>query len=90
MLCYLSPQLCPTLCDPVTVALQAPRSMVILQAGILEWVACPPPGDPPNPEFEPRSPASQADPSPSEPPGKPFFRTTVFRCLDQAKTHIPR
>ena len=31
-------QLCPTLCDPWTVACQAPLSMGILQAGILEWV----------------------------------------------------
>ena len=65
VLCYLSPQLCPTLCDPVTVALQAPRSMVILQAGILEWVVCPPPGDLPNSRIEPRSPALQEDSLPS-------------------------
>ena len=37
----------------------------------LEWVACPPPGNLPNPEIEPRSPALQADSLPSEPPGKP-------------------
>ena len=32
---------------------------------------CPPPGDLSNPGIEPRSPALQADSSPSEPPGKP-------------------
>jgi len=32
---------------------------------------CPPPGDLPNPEIEPRSPTLQADSLPSEPPGKP-------------------
>ena len=32
-------QLCPTLCDPWTVAIQAPLSMGILQARIPEWVA---------------------------------------------------
>ena len=32
---------------------------------------CPPLGDLPNPEIEPRSPASQADSVLSEPPGKP-------------------
>ena len=32
---------------------------------------CPPPGDLPNPETEPRSPALQADSLPSESPGKP-------------------
>ena len=31
----------------------------ILQARTLEWVACPPPGDLPNPETEPRSPVLQ-------------------------------
>ena len=34
---------------------------------------CPPPGDLPNPETEPRSPALQADSLPSEPPGKLIF-----------------
>ena len=33
----------------------------ILQARILEWIPCPPPGDLPNPGTEPRSPALQAD-----------------------------
>ena len=32
-------QSCPTLCDPWTIACQAPLSMQILQARILEWVA---------------------------------------------------
>ena len=34
-------QSCLTLCDPLTVARQAPLSMGILQARILEWVAMP-------------------------------------------------
>ena len=43
-----------------TVALQAPLSMGILQARILEWVAMPsPPKDLPKPEAEPKSPALQ-------------------------------
>ena len=45
--------------------------MGILQASIPEWVACPPPGDLPNPGIEPRSPALQADSLPSASPGKP-------------------
>ena len=32
-------QLCPTLCDLMDIARQAPLSMGILQARILEWVA---------------------------------------------------
>ena len=42
-----------------------------VQARILEWVACPPPGDLPNPGIEPRSPTLEADSLPSEPTGKP-------------------
>ena len=59
---------------PRTIAHQAPLSVGILQAGILEWVAMPwpPPGDLPNPGIKPRSPASFLVHSlPSEPPGKP-------------------
>ena len=47
-------QLCLTFCDPMDC--NPPGSSVhgILQARILEWVACPPPGD--LRETEPRSP----------------------------------
>ena len=47
-----------TLCDPMDCSL--PHSSVhgILHARILEWVAIPPPGDLPNPDIEPVSPAS--------------------------------
>ena len=45
----------------------------ILQAGILEWLPCPPPGDLPDPGIEPGSPVLQADSLPSESLGKyPF------------------
>ena len=71
LLCLVA-QLCRTLCDPGTVAHQAPLSMGFSQARILEWVAIPSPGDLPDPGIEPRSPALQADSSPSEPPGKPI------------------
>ena len=47
-------------------------SMGILQARILEWSPCPPPGDLPNLGIEPESPALQADYLPPEPSGKPF------------------
>ena len=52
---------------------QAPLSMGILQARILEWVAMPSFGDLPNPGIKPRSPALQADSLPSEPPRKPHL-----------------
>ena len=45
--------------------------MGILQARIVEWLPCPPPGDLPNPGIKPRSPELQADSLPAEPQGKP-------------------
>ena len=56
---------------PWAVAHQAPLSMGVLQARILECVAMPSSGDHPNPRIELRSSALQADSLPSEPPGKP-------------------
>ena len=62
-------QSCPTLCDPMDCT--PPDSSVrgSLQARMLEWFACPPPGDPADPGVEAGSPALQAV-SPSEPPRK--------------------
>ena len=70
MLCLVA-QSCLTFCNPTDYS--APGSSVhgIFQARILEWVSCPPPGDLPNPEIEPRSPTLQADSLLPEPPGKP-------------------
>ena len=56
-----------------TVAPQAPLSMGILQARILEGLPCPPPGDPPNPGIQLRPVALQVDSLLSEPPGKPLY-----------------
>jgi len=44
--------------------------MGILQAIILEWLPCPPPGDLLNPGIKSRSLKFQADTLPAEPPGK--------------------
>ena len=49
-------QLCLSLCYPMDYTVHG-----ILQARILEWGAFPSPGDLPNPEIEPGSPALQAD-----------------------------
>ena len=46
-------------------------AMGILQARILEQVACLPPGDLPNPGIQPRSPSLWVDSLSSEPSGKP-------------------
>ena len=67
-----------------TAALQAPLSMGILQARILEWVAIPFSGDLPDPGTELKS-ALQADSSPSEPPGKHMANLSAY---EKAKTVI--
>ena len=54
-----------------TIAGQAPLSMGILQARILEWIAMPSSMGSSNPGIEPRSPALQADSLPDELPRKP-------------------
>ena len=54
-------QLCLTLCDPMDCSPPGFSDYGILQAGILEWVECLPPGDLPDPGIEPGSPALQAD-----------------------------
>ena len=56
---------------PLTVAHQAPLSMRFPRQEYWRGLPFPSTGDPPNPGIEPRSPASQADALPSEPPGKP-------------------
>ena len=61
-------QLCVTLW---TVARQAPLSMEFSRQEYWSGFPCPAPGDLPHPEIEPLSPALQADPLPSEAPGKP-------------------
>ena len=45
-------QLCQTLCDPMDYSPPGSSVHGILKAGILEWVAIPPPGDLPNPGIE--------------------------------------
>ena len=64
-------QLCPTFCDPWTVAHQAPPSMEFSRQEYWSRLQCPSPGDLPDPRIEPGSPALRPDDLPSEPPGKP-------------------
>ena len=64
-------QSCPTLCDPQTVAYQAPPSKQFSKQEYWTGLPFPSPEDLPNPGIEPRSPALQADALPPEPPGKP-------------------
>ena len=45
-------QSCPTLCNPMHCGLSDSSVHEISQVRILEWVACPPPGDLPGPEIK--------------------------------------
>ena len=60
------------LCDPWTVAHQAPPSMGFSRQEYWSGLPFPSPGDLPNPGIEPRSPTLQADALTSAPPGKPL------------------
>ena len=48
-------QSCPTLCSPIDGSPPGSPVPGILQARTLEWVACPPPGDLPDPGIQPIS-----------------------------------
>ena len=61
------------LCDPMDCSLPGPSIHRILEARILEWLPCPPPGDLPDPGIEPVSPALQVDSLPIESPEKPLL-----------------
>ena len=64
-------QSCPNLCDPMDcVAHQAPLSMGFSRQEHWSGLPFPSSRDLPDLGIEPRSPALQADSSPSEPPGK--------------------
>ena len=64
-------QACPTRCDPMTAARQAPLSMGFSRQEHWSGLPCPPPGDLPDPGRELASPEWHVDSLPSEPPGKP-------------------
>ena len=59
---------------PGTVACQAPLSMGIPRQEYQSGLPFSSPGDRPNSETEPGSPALQAVSLPTEPPGKPYGR----------------
>ena len=94
-------QSCPTLKTPWTVAHQAPPSISFSNQEYWSGLPFPPPGDLPNPGFEPMSPELQADALTSEPPGKSSNVTgshqkvrtqllTVLQCNSMALRQIHR
>ena len=77
--CHFS---CVWLCvTPWTVARQAPLTLGFSRQEYWSGLPCPPPGDLPNPGFEPRSPELQADSLSSEPSRKPKYECTLFKFL---------
>ena len=58
--CAKSLQSCLTLCDPMDCSPSGSSVPEVLQARILEWLLCPPPGDLPDPGIEPMSLTSPA------------------------------
>ena len=67
-MCVLS----PALCDPWTVACQAPLPMAFSRQEYWSGLPFPSPEDLPDPGIKPGSPAFQADSLPSEPQAKPY------------------
>ena len=63
-----------------TIPLQAPLSIGFCRQEYWDGLPFPPPEDPPNTVIKPRSPISQADSLPSEPPGMPnwLYSNTNF------------
>ena len=69
-----------------TIACQGPLSMGFAKQEYWSRLPCPSPGDLPSPGIKPGSPAMQADPLPSEPPGKPILWDNHFcrwHCADK-------
>ena len=84
---FLVTQSCLTLCDPKDCSPPGSSVHGILQARIMDGMACPPPWDLPNPGTESRSPSLQADSLPSEPPGKSI--NTVMGSLSLLQGIFP-
>ena len=76
LFCVLSHSVVSDFATPWTVTRQAPLSMEFSRQVYWIGLPCPPPGNLPNPETEPRSPILQAYFLPSEPPGKPKPEST--------------
>ena len=76
-------QSCPTLCDPWTVALQAPQSMEFFRQEYWSRLPFPTPGDLSNPGIEPASlvsPALAGRVFTTVPPGNKFSKVICNMC----------
>ena len=81
---------CLTLCDPKDcIACQALLSMEFSRQEYWSGLLFCSPGDPPDPGIKPVSPALQADSSPSESQGKPYFPYVCINTCIQLYTCVP-
>ena len=80
---------CPTLVIPRTVAHQAPLSMGFPRQEYWSGLPCPPPGDLPDPEIEPRSPAFAGGFFSAGPPGKLVRTIPGFAEWGLSRLHRP-
>ena len=77
-------QLCPNLCDPWTVAHQAPPSMGFSRQGYWSGLPSPSPRHLPNPGTEAESPALQADSLLTKLQGKPKESPKTYWFLSES------
>ena len=86
MLCDIL-QSCPTLCNPLDAAHQAPLSIGSSRQEYWSGLPCPSPGDLPKPGIESvsfMSPALAGGFFTTEPPGKPLFSSVQFSSVAQS------
>ena len=79
--CVLVAQSCPTLCNPMDWARRASLSLGYSRQEYWSGLSFPSPGDLPDPGIEPWSPTLQADSLPFEPPGKPYYLSSLIICI---------
>ena len=77
----LAAKSCLTLATPWTVACQAPLSMGFYRQEYCSGLPFPFPGDLPDPEIEPRSPALQAESLPTELHGKLYHLCSTLKYI---------
>ena len=84
--CVPAAQSCPPLCNPWTVACQAPLSVGFPRHKYWSGLPCPSPRDLPDPGIEPGSPALKANSLLSEPPQKQWRQIMDKKIQKTPKT----
>ena len=85
-MCVLVTQLCPTLCGCIDCSPLGSSVDGISRQEYWSGLPLPSPGDLPDLEIKPGSPALQSNSLPSEPPGKPQYLTKYFCFIMSYRT----